>query len=120
MLKHHFASDVFSSILSFFLKGESVPFLAHVLLVMAPRAYFIEKTKFFCLRQEWTIAAFHSGAARLGCVDSALAPSTEHAQGVPAPTSRAEPFEEEPCQPPPSGERVPLLGGPSGKEATLL
>src|SRR5260370_35441961 len=75
MLKHFFASDVFSSILSFFLKGESVPFLAHVLLVMAPRVYFIEKTKFFCLRQDLIVAASHNGAALTGCVDSALAPS---------------------------------------------
>jgi len=46
-----------------------------------PGSMFSHPGTFFCLREEWAGIVSHDGAARLGCVDSALAPSTSRAFG---------------------------------------
>src|SRR5258708_38670640 len=46
-----------------------------------PGSMFSHPGTFFCLREEWAGIVSHDGAARLGCVDSALAPSTLRAFG---------------------------------------
>src|SRR5712671_4589330 len=76
-----------------------------------PGSMFSHPGTFFCLREEWAGIVSHDGAARLGCVDSALAPSTSHAFGRARTLTVRNPLRKNPANRPPVASVFPCLGG---------